>query len=93
LGTLLLGLLASATSGRWWSRLWPPEERSEYAQSAGYWAAASVRAAVFVLLFAPVAALPALVAGAVLKGRAGVSLGVRAWRRWRTPRPPQRAGE
>jgi hypothetical protein len=62
IGVLVLGLLALPTVAGWWRRIWPPELAAEYANRAGYHAARLVRALVFVALFLPLAALPAVAA-------------------------------
>jgi hypothetical protein len=53
-----MGLLGLATAWRWWARIWPPEERGDYASGAGYAAARSVRTVLFGLVFLPLAGLP-----------------------------------
>jgi hypothetical protein len=53
---VLLGLLGVPVSRAWWRRIWPPEAATEYAGRAGYWAARTIRALAFLLLFLPVTA-------------------------------------
>ncbi len=77
---LLVGLIGSPVSGAWWRRIWPPEDRSDYAGSLGYRAAQAMRGlafvAVFVPLTAPVAA-PYNLAGQI---RDAATAPVRWWR-------------
>jgi hypothetical protein len=56
LALVLIGLSGAPLSRSWWRRLWPPEARAEYAQAFGYWAAAGIRAAVYLLVFMPLTA-------------------------------------
>jgi hypothetical protein len=63
--TLLVGVLGWRTARRWWARLWPAEGRAEYAGTSGYVMARTVREIVFVLLFLPIAGLPAALMGAL----------------------------
>ena len=58
-----IGLAASPVARRWWVKVWPPEERAEYAVARGYVAAKVLRAAAFLLLFLPAVAVPAAIAG------------------------------
>jgi len=53
---VLLGLLGVPVSLAWWRRLWPPEVASEYAGRAGYIAARTIRALVFLVVFLPLTA-------------------------------------
>lgn len=55
----VLGLLGLTKSRQWWARIWPPENAAEYAGMAGYTAARVIRAALFYLVFLPLAAVPA----------------------------------
>lgn len=55
-----LGLSGLATAWRWWARVWPPEDASEYGSAAGWHAARAARTMMFALLFLPVAGLPAV---------------------------------
>ena len=71
----LFGLIGLPVALRWWRGIWPAEARSDYAGSGGYQAARAVRWLIFVLLFLPIAGLPAAlwglvrVLGRVLRGR------------------------
>ncbi len=60
LGAVVVGLLAWPVSLAWWARLWPKEERHEYAGRMGYLAARAVRLLVFLALFLPIAGFPAM---------------------------------
>jgi hypothetical protein len=59
---LAVGLAGSPAAWRWWGRLWPAEAPTEYAGAAGYQAARAARLAVFLAVFLPVVAVPALLA-------------------------------
>ena len=61
LALLVAGLIGLPAARRWWLRLWPPEQRAEYAGAVGYQAARIVKLLVFVLLFLPLVGLPAAV--------------------------------
>ena len=54
---LFLGFAGLSISREWWQRLWPLEARADYARRTGYWAARSVRGAIFLLVFMPLVAL------------------------------------
>jgi hypothetical protein len=60
LGALVAGLLAWQVSLAWWTRIWPPEQRQDYAGRVGYVAARIARFLLCVLVFLPLAGLPAL---------------------------------
>lgn len=60
LAGLVAGVLSFALVRAWWSRLWPAEERGEYASAAGYQAARAARLAAFLLIFLAVAGPVAL---------------------------------
>lgn len=59
LAGLVLGLIGHAYAFPWFSRLWPAEERSEYASASGYHAARLVRLLALFLLFLPLVGTPA----------------------------------
>jgi hypothetical protein len=54
---LILGVAGTGVAREWWQRLWPLEARSDYARRAGYWAARSVRGALYLLVFMPLVAV------------------------------------
>lgn len=58
---LFAGVMGLPVARRWWRWLWPLEARGEYAGWFGYQAARVVRLAIFVLLFLPLAGVPAAV--------------------------------
>lgn len=60
LGSLVAGLLAWQVSFPWWSRIWPPEQRHEYAGRLGYIAARAARILARIFLFLPLVGIPAL---------------------------------
>jgi len=57
---VVLGLLGLPVALRWWRRIWPPEARDDYAGSAGFVAARVVRWLTFLVLFLPLAGIPAV---------------------------------
>jgi hypothetical protein len=58
-GLFLLGLLGSSVSWRWWGRLWPLEQASDYASGTGYRLAKAMRALLYAVVFMPLSALAA----------------------------------
>ncbi|MCB1505382.1 MAG: hypothetical protein KDJ47_10450 [Hyphomicrobiaceae bacterium] len=58
-GGLVLGLAGLSYVKSWWRWLWPAEDRAEYGGRFGYHAARAMRGAAFVLIFMPVAGIPA----------------------------------
>ncbi len=60
LGALVAALIAWQVSFAWWARVWPPEQRQDYAGRMGYWAARVARFAACIGLFLPLAGIPAL---------------------------------
>lgn len=64
---LVLGVIGLSHARAWWARLWPVEERGEYAGALGYHAARAMRFLGFVLVFLPVVGIPAGV-WAMVKG-------------------------
>jgi len=85
LGALIMGLLAWQVTGAWWRRLWPPEERKDYAGRLGYVAARGARGLACLVLFLPVAGLPAFLWLCLLQLWSFVTAPVRAvaWLRGR----------
>lgn len=59
LAGLVLGLAGLGLARDWWRRLWPPEERREYAGRFGYVAARTVRGLLFTFFFLPIVGMPA----------------------------------
>lgn len=59
-GLLAVGLLGLPVARRWFLRIWPLEQGSEYAGAAGHYAARAIRALVFALVFVPLVAIFAL---------------------------------
>lgn len=60
LAAFVIGFFCLPVSRGWWQRLWPREDRSEYGGILGYWAARVMRGLAFLLLFLPLASIPAL---------------------------------
>jgi hypothetical protein len=56
---LMLGLIGLPTAWRWFARVWPNEAATDYANAAGFHAARAVRAAIFAVVFMPLAAIVA----------------------------------
>ncbi len=59
LALVFLGALGSPISWRWWNKLWPPENRGEYASAFGYQAAGAVKLAIYVITVMPATAIVA----------------------------------
>lgn len=62
LGSLLAGVIGWRLAGGWFARIWPAEQRREYQGRIGYLLARGARLMAFVLLFLPLAGVPALLA-------------------------------
>lgn len=56
----VLGLFCIPVTRAWWGRIWPREARADYSGVLGYWAARGMRGLAYLLLFAPLAGIPAL---------------------------------
>lgn len=67
LGSLVAGLLCFQVSFPWWARIWPPEQRQDYAGWIGYAAARVARLMALLFVFLPVVGIPALFWLAVLQ--------------------------
>jgi hypothetical protein len=89
---MVMGLLGLPVSRRWWRRLWPPEQAGEYPIRSGYWAARMVRGAMFLFIFLPLAAQPAMVVHFVQSIWQMVMTPVRWWRWLSGRRAPAGAG-
>lgn len=79
LGALAMGVIGFVVARGWWGRIWPPEQRGEYAGRFGYWAARLVRGLVFVFVFLPLAGGPALIWTGVLWMWSILTIPLRAW--------------
>lgn len=55
IAALIAGLIGIAHAWRWWGRIWPPEQRDDYAGAFGYHAARATKGVLFLVLFLPVA--------------------------------------
>lgn len=77
---LLLGVMGLTRVRSWWARLWPAERFDDYGGRLGYAAAASVRLAAFLVVFLPLAGLPAVLLALVALVRRVVSAAGRASR-------------
>lgn len=66
LGSLLSGVIGWQVAGAWWRRLWPAENRSEYPGRLGFALARLVRGLAFLLVFLPVAGVPAMLTAMAL---------------------------
>jgi hypothetical protein len=80
---VILGLFGVPVSRAWWQRLWPPETAAEYAGRTGYWAARTVRALAFLVLFLPLTAPLSAPYNLGLQVYEAVTAPVRWWR-WLT---------
>ncbi len=88
---LVAGLMGWPVARAWWGWLWPAEERAEYRGTAGYRAAQAARFLAFLLIFLPVAGLPALFAALVLQ-LFGIAMLPFRFLRWLTTRALAKAG-
>lgn len=79
IGFLACGVIGLAVARRWWVRLWPPEDRAEYAGRMGYWAARIARGLAFVVVFLPVAGMPALLWTGLLSIWSLITAPIRGW--------------
>jgi hypothetical protein len=59
LAAFVAGLICIPVTRGWWRRIWPRESRGDYKGALGYWAARTARGLAYVLLFMPLASLPA----------------------------------
>lgn len=59
LAGIVMGLIGHAYSLSWWARVWPPEDRKEYANRRGYYAARGARLLALLFLFLPIVGIPA----------------------------------
>jgi hypothetical protein len=91
LASLIAGLLGWPVAATWWQRIWPKEQRSEYRGDAGFRAAQGARLVAFVLLFLPIAGVPALIAATALQLFGVILLPVR-FVGWLAGRASARAG-
>ena len=91
LAGLIAGVLGWPVASGWFARLWPPEERAEYAGACGYRAAQAARLIAFLVIFLPIVGAPALIASLLLQLWALVTLPARAVR-WLVGRAEARAG-
>lgn len=83
LGALALGFIGLAVARSWWVRLWPPEERADYAGRAGYWAARTVRGLAFLLIFLPLVSVPAVLWTGLVALWSLLTAPIRGWNRLR----------
>ena len=85
LAGLIAGVLGWPVASAWFARVWPPEDRAEYGTAVGYRAAQAVRLLAYLLVFLPLAGMPALVVSFVQQLWALAMLPVRA-ARWLSAR-------
>ncbi|MFO0974728.1 MAG: hypothetical protein U1A27_15000 [Phycisphaerae bacterium] len=81
IGALVLGVMGLPVLRHWWGRIWPAEQRGEYSGLAGFLAARAARLLAFVMLFLPVAGIPAAVWSGLLGVWFWLTLPARLWRR------------
>lgn len=67
LGNIVLGLFGWEFSLPWWARLWPHERRQDYRGAIGYQSARLVRWLAYLLVFLPVAGVPAFMAAMAMQ--------------------------
>lgn len=58
LAAMVMGLFGLGTAWKLWARIWPAEDREDYASYPGYVLAQGTRGLIFVLLFLPLVGLP-----------------------------------
>lgn len=66
LALVVAGLFGLPVARTWWQRMWPAEQRGEYASAFGHLAARAVRGAVMLLAFVPLVAVASAPAQAAL---------------------------
>ncbi len=88
---LVAGVMGWPVARTWWQRLWPEEQRSEYRGLLGYRAAQGVRLLAFLLVFLPVAGLPALFVSLILQ-LFGIAMLPFRFLRWITSGSEAKAG-
>jgi len=81
IGGLLAGVLGWTIARAWWVRVWPIEQREDYRGVAGYRSAQAARFLAFLLVFLPVAGVPALVVSLFQYGWGILKLPLRFLRR------------
>lgn len=79
LGAIACGVIGLAVARSWWVRVWPPEDRAEYAGRFGYWAARAARFSAFLFVFLPLAGLPALMWTGLLSIWSLITAPIRGW--------------
>ena len=77
---LIVGLVGTPLSRRWWAAIWPPERRADYIGRRGYVAARAVRGLAFTLIFLPLTALIAAPLNLARQVGDAAAAPVRAWR-------------
>ena len=93
LALFVLGLFGVPLSRLWWQKTWPPEIADEYAGRIGYWAAWTVRALAYWLVFLPLTAVVAAPGHLFGQIRDGVMTPVRWWRRLTRRKGAARGGD
>ncbi len=88
---LVAGVIGWSVASDWFGRLWPQEERAEYGSAFGWRAAQAARLLALLLLFLPLAGVPAVVVWMLQQFWTLATLPVRAVR-WLTARPEVRGG-
>ena len=93
LALMVLGLFGVPLSRLWWQRIWPAEVAEEYAGRIGYWAAWTVRALAYGLVFLPLTAVVAAPFNMFGQFWDGVMTPVRWWRRLTGRKGAARGGD
>jgi hypothetical protein len=88
---LVGGFVGWSVASDWFSRIWPQEERREYGSAIGYRAAQGARLLALLLVFLPLAGIPAVVVWTLQQFWALVTLPARALR-WLSARSEARPG-
>lgn len=88
---LVFAVLGLGVTRDWWARIWPPEQRADYGNAIGYYAAKIVRLLAFLLVFMPFVGVPAFVVSIALQAWWYLTAPIR-FVRWLTSRPKPQAG-
>jgi hypothetical protein len=88
---LVGGFIGWSVASDWFSGVWPQEERSEYGSAIGYRAAQGARLLALLLVFLPLAGIPAVIVWTLQQFWTLVTLPARAVR-WLSTRSEARTG-
>lgn len=80
LTSAILGIIACGVSWSWWTRLWPAEDRAQYASATGYRLARGARFLLYLVVFTPLVGIPAFAWACLLQLWTMLTAPVRALR-------------